>query len=75
MHGGESREVKCLCCGMGVQWAFPALEPLLPQSRQSETGLERSRLREDTQREGMGGAGLGGHFWGTQGAAGGQGTQ
>lgn len=74
MLGGESREVKCLCCGTGVQWAFPALEPLLPESRQSATGLERSCLREDTQRERMGEAVLGGHFWGMQGAAGGQRT-
>lgn len=30
MLGGESRERGCLCSGMGVQWAFPAPEPLLP---------------------------------------------
>lgn len=48
---GENREVKCLCCGMGLHWAVPALEPLLPESRQSATGLERSCLREDIQRE------------------------
>lgn len=69
--GGESRrEVSVLWHGGAVGIPCLRASPAPhPESRQ-----ERSCLREDTQKEGVGGVGVGGHFWGRQGAAGGQGT-
>lgn len=63
-----------MCCGTGVQWASPALEPLLPPTLRA--GSLESKLfgKKIPKRSEQGGAGLGEQPCRGQGAAGGQGT-